>query len=34
MHEYIYYGACDTAIALATIPLEDLLAHVRNFPVD
>ncbi len=31
---YIYYGACDTSIALATVPLEDLLAHVLKFPVD
>jgi predicted GH43/DUF377 family glycosyl hydrolase len=25
---YLYYGVCDTAIALATVPLEELVAHV------
>lgn len=25
---YLYYGVCDTAIALATVPLDDLLAEV------
>ena len=25
---YIYYGVCDTAIALATVPLDELVAHV------
>jgi len=25
---WIYYGVCDTAIALATVPLDDLVAHV------
>ncbi len=25
---YLYYGVCDTAIALATIPLDELVAHV------
>jgi predicted GH43/DUF377 family glycosyl hydrolase len=25
---WIYYGACDTAIALATVPLDELVAHV------
>ena len=28
---YIYYGVCDTAIALATVPLDDLLAHVLQY---
>ncbi|MCY3022959.1 MAG: glycosidase [Planctomycetota bacterium] len=27
---YLYYGVCDTAIALATAPLDELLAHVWN----
>jgi predicted GH43/DUF377 family glycosyl hydrolase len=26
---YIYYGVCDTAIALATVPLRELVHHVR-----
>ncbi len=30
---YIYYGVCDTAIALATVPLKDLLAHVLRYKV-
>lgn len=25
---HLYYGACDTAIALATVPLEDLVEHI------
>jgi predicted GH43/DUF377 family glycosyl hydrolase len=25
---WIYYGVCDTAIALATVPLEELVDHV------
>jgi len=25
---HLYYGVCDTAIALATVPLEELVAHV------
>jgi predicted GH43/DUF377 family glycosyl hydrolase len=25
---YLYYGVCDTAIALATVPLEELVDHV------
>ena len=25
---YLYYGVCDTAIALATVPLNDLVEHV------
>jgi predicted GH43/DUF377 family glycosyl hydrolase len=25
---YLYYGVCDTAIALATIPLEEVVQHV------
>jgi predicted GH43/DUF377 family glycosyl hydrolase len=28
---YLYYGVCDTAIALATIPLDEVLAHVLRF---
>lgn len=27
---YLYYGVCDTAIALATAPLEALLEHLRT----
>lgn len=27
---YLYYGVCDTAIALATAPLEDLVAYVMG----
>ena len=27
---YLYYGVCDTAIALATIPLDELVAHVMQ----
>ncbi|GAC1435031.1 MAG: hypothetical protein NVSMB6_31950 [Burkholderiaceae bacterium] len=30
---YLYYGVCDTAIALATIPLREVVDHVRLFPV-
>jgi predicted GH43/DUF377 family glycosyl hydrolase len=30
---YIYYGVCNTAIALATVPLEDVLAHVLPYRV-
>jgi predicted GH43/DUF377 family glycosyl hydrolase len=30
---YLYYGVCDTAIALATAPLDDLVARVLNEPV-
>ena len=30
---YLYYGVCDTAIALATIPLREVVDHVRRFPV-
>jgi predicted GH43/DUF377 family glycosyl hydrolase len=25
---WIYYGCCDTAIGLATVPLNDLVDHV------
>jgi predicted GH43/DUF377 family glycosyl hydrolase len=25
---YLYYGVCDTAIALATVPLDELVEHV------
>jgi predicted GH43/DUF377 family glycosyl hydrolase len=27
---HLYYGVCDTAIALATVPLDELLEHVLN----
>lgn len=27
---YIYYGVCDTAICLATVPLDELVAHVLS----
>jgi len=27
---YIYYGCCDTAIGLATVPLKDLIEHVMS----
>jgi beta-1,2-mannobiose phosphorylase / 1,2-beta-oligomannan phosphorylase len=27
---YLYYGVCDTAIALATVPLDELVAHVMQ----
>lgn len=27
---YIYYGCCDTCIALATVPVEDLLDHIAG----
>ena len=27
---YLYYGVCDTAIALATVPLNDLVEHVLH----
>jgi len=27
---YIYYGCCDTSIALATVPLDELVAHVMK----
>ncbi|MDO3413406.1 glycosidase, partial [Saccharibacillus sp. CPCC 101409] len=30
---YIYYGVTDTAIALATVPLDELVAYVLNQPV-
>jgi len=29
---YLYYGVCDTAIALATVPLEELLEHILHEP--
>jgi predicted GH43/DUF377 family glycosyl hydrolase len=29
---HLYYGVCDTAIALATVPLEEVVAHVMQFP--
>jgi predicted GH43/DUF377 family glycosyl hydrolase len=29
---YLYYGVCDTAIALATIPIDELLEEVQRFP--
>lgn len=28
---YIYYGVCDTAIALATVPLRELVDYVRQY---
>lgn len=28
---HIYYGACDTAICLATVPLADLVEHVMGY---
>jgi predicted GH43/DUF377 family glycosyl hydrolase len=30
---YLYYGVCDTAIALATVPLDSLLEEILRFPV-
>lgn len=30
---YIYYGCCDTAIALATVNLQELISHLLEFPV-
>ncbi|MGC9348298.1 MAG: glycosidase [Anaerolineae bacterium] len=30
---HLYYGVCDTAIALATVPLDLLVEHVMNEPV-
>lgn len=27
---YLYYGVCDTAIALATVPVEELVRHLLN----
>ena len=27
---YLYYGVCDTAIALATVPLDEVVAHVMG----
>jgi predicted GH43/DUF377 family glycosyl hydrolase len=27
---YIYYGACDTVIALATVPLDELVDHIAS----
>ena len=29
---YIYYGACDSCICLATVPLQEMLDYVRQFP--
>jgi beta-1,2-mannobiose phosphorylase / 1,2-beta-oligomannan phosphorylase len=29
---YLYYGVCDTAIALATVPLDELLKQLLNIP--
>jgi predicted GH43/DUF377 family glycosyl hydrolase/RimJ/RimL family protein N-acetyltransferase len=29
---HLYYGVCDTAIALATAPLDEVVAFVRRFP--
>ncbi len=30
---YIYYGVCDTAIALATVGLDELVEYVMSYPV-
>ena len=30
---YLYYGVCDTAIALATVPLNELIAFLLKHPV-
>ena len=30
---YLYYGVCDTAIALATCPLDELTDYVASFPI-
>ena len=30
---YVYYGCCDTCIALATVGLRELLEYVRQYPV-
>lgn len=30
---HIYYGCCDTSIALATVGLEELLSYVMEYPV-
>jgi predicted GH43/DUF377 family glycosyl hydrolase len=30
---FLYYGVCDTAIALATVPIDELVNHVMQFPV-
>jgi predicted GH43/DUF377 family glycosyl hydrolase len=27
---YIYYGCCDTAISLATVPVDDLVEHILS----
>ncbi len=27
---YLYYGCCDTSISLATVPLDELVAHVMQ----
>ena len=27
---YLYYGVCDTAIALATVPLGDVIEHLMR----
>lgn len=29
---YLYYGCCDTSIGLATIPLDELVQHVLQYP--
>ena len=29
---YIYYGVTDTAIALATVPIDELVEHILNEP--
>lgn len=30
---YIYYGSCDTSIAVATVPLEDVLNYLKQYRV-
>ncbi len=30
---WIYYGVCDTAIAMATVGLDELVEHVMSYPV-
>jgi len=29
---YIYYGCADTSIALATVPIEEIVEHTKRFP--
>ncbi|MDX1932789.1 MAG: hypothetical protein SFU56_09310 [Capsulimonadales bacterium] len=30
---HLYYGVCDTAIALATCPMDELIDHILQYPV-